>query len=419
MKKYTKRIISGLLVMTLCMGSVQIAGATTIDEAQKKAQELESQKKAAQAEQSALTNQLNQIVSDMDETQKKLDEKNQEIKVAEDELVDAKIEENTQYQDMKLRIKFMYERGDTTFLEILMSSESITDLLNKADYVKQLSEYDRKMLEKFQEIVKTVEEKEAQLKTEYEELSVLRDDLIAQQDNVEALLAANQLQISDLESKIGQNAALLQNLIAKAEEEKRIREQQQAAAEAEKNKQNNSSSSGNTSSSSKPSGSTGTTTIPSGSTGTTTTPSGSTGTTTKPSGSTSSGSSTSGATGTFTNPCPSGYVSSTFGYRTFDNSFHKGLDLAAPAGSPTYAADGGKVIIAGWSNSAGNWVVIDHGNGFVTKYMHHSAIYVSAGQYVSRGQQIGAVGTTGYSSGNHLHFQVELNGTAVNPQSYL
>lgn len=419
MKKYTKRIISGLLVMTLCMGSVQIAGATTIDEAQKKAQELESQKKAAQAEQSALTNQLNQIVSDMDETQKKLDEKNQEIKVAEDELVDAKIEENTQYQDMKLRIKFMYERGDTTFLEILMSSESITDLLNKADYVKQLSEYDRKMLEKFQEIVKTVEEKEAQLKTEYEELSVLRDDLIAQQDNVEALLAANQLQISDLESKIGQNAALLQNLIAKAEEEKRIREQQQAAAEAEKNKQNNSSSSGNTSSSSKPSGSTGTTTTPSGSTGTTTTPSGSTGTTTKPSGSTSSGSSTSGATGTFTNPCPSGYVSSTFGYRTFDNSFHKGLDLAAPAGSPTYAADGGKVIIAGWSNSAGNWVVIDHGNGFVTKYMHHSAIYVSAGQYVSRGQQIGAVGTTGYSSGNHLHFQVELNGTAVNPQSYL
>lgn len=419
MKKYTKRIISGLLVMTLCMGSVQIAGATTIDEAQKKAQELESQKKAAQAEQSALTNQLNQIVSDMDETQKKLDEKNQEIKVAEDELVDAKIEENTQYQDMKLRIKFMYERGDTTFLEILMSSESITDLLNKADYVKQLSEYDRKMLEKFQEIVKTVEEKEAQLKTEYEELSVLRDDLIAQQDNVEALLAANQLQISDLESKIGQNAALLQNLIAKAEEEKRIREQQQAAAEAEKNKQNNSSSSGNTSSSSKPSSSTGTTTTPSGSTGTTTTPSGSTGTTTKPSGSTSSGSSTSGATGTFTNPCPSGYVSSTFGYRTFDNSFHKGLDLAAPAGSPTYAADGGKVIIAGWSNSAGNWVVIDHGNGFVTKYMHHSAIYVSAGQYVSRGQQIGAVGTTGYSSGNHLHFQVELNGTAVNPQSYL
>ena len=88
--------------------------------------------------------------------------------------------------------------------------------------------------------------------------------------------------------------------------------------------------------------------------------------------------------GQFTNPCPSGSVSSTFGYRTFDNSFHNGLDLAASSGSPTYAADSGTVLIAGWSDSAGNWVVIDHGNGFVTKYMHHSALAVTAGQSVSK-----------------------------------
>ena len=71
------------------------------------------------------------------------------------------------------------------------------------------------------------------------------------------------------------------------------------------------------------------------------------------------------------------------------------------------------VIIAGYSSSAGNWVVIDHGNGLVTKYMHHSSICVSAGQYVERGQQIGAVGSTGQSTGPHLHFQVELNRVAV------
>ena len=86
---------------------------------------------------------------------------------------------------------------------------------------------------------------------------------------------------------------------------------------------------------------------------------------------------------------------------------------------PTYAAAAGTVVIAGWSNSAGNWVVINHGNGIVTKYMHHSALCVSAGQTVSKGQQIGLTGTTGNSTGVHLHFQVEVNGVAVDPRTYL
>lgn len=123
--------------------------------------------------------------------------------------------------------------------------------------------------------------------------------------------------------------------------------------------------------------------------------------------------------GMFTNPCPAGTLSSNFGYRDFDSSFHKGIDLAAPTGTPTYAAADGTVMIAGWSSSAGNWVVISHGNGLVTKYMHHSALTVSAGQSVSKGQQIGLVGNTGNSFGAHLHFQVELNGAAVNPFNYL
>lgn len=125
--------------------------------------------------------------------------------------------------------------------------------------------------------------------------------------------------------------------------------------------------------------------------------------------------------GYFTHPCP-GMTQQTsyFGeVRSFDPTPHKGNDYAAPAGTPTYAAADGTVITAGWSNSAGNWVVIDHGNGLVTKYMHHSEILVSAGQTVKKGQQIGKVGSTGYSTGAHLHFQVELNGVAVNPDEYL
>ena len=125
--------------------------------------------------------------------------------------------------------------------------------------------------------------------------------------------------------------------------------------------------------------------------------------------------------GKFTHPCPGmTYQSSYFGeIREFEPNGHKGNDYAAPMGTPTYAADAGTVIIAGWSDSAGNWVVIDHGNGLVTKYMHHSRILVSAGQTVRKGQQIGEVGSTGQSTGPHLHFQVELNGVAVKPDDYL
>ena len=118
-------------------------------------------------------------------------------------------------------------------------------------------------------------------------------------------------------------------------------------------------------------------------------------------------------------PCPGGVISSTFGWRSFDNAFHMGLDLAAPTGTPILAAKDGTVITAGYSGSAGNWIVISHGGGIVTKYMHASALYVSAGQTVYGGQVIAAVGSTGNSTGPHLHFQVEINGAAVDPVPFI
>ena len=125
--------------------------------------------------------------------------------------------------------------------------------------------------------------------------------------------------------------------------------------------------------------------------------------------------------GYFTHPCPGmSYQSSYFGeIRPYEVGGHKGHDYAAAVGTPTYAAAAGTVVIAGFSYSAGNWVVINHGNGLVTKYMHHSALAVRAGQYVEKGQQIGYVGSTGQSTGPHLHFQVELNNVPVNPDLYM
>ena len=128
--------------------------------------------------------------------------------------------------------------------------------------------------------------------------------------------------------------------------------------------------------------------------------------------------------GYFTHPCPGmSSQSSYFGevrQGIGDPNPHKGNDYAAPAGTPIYAAAAGTVTIADYSSSAGYWVVINHGNGLVTKYMHmYQRPLVSADQTVQKGQHIGGVGTTGMSTGNHLHFQVELNGEAVNPSNYM
>lgn len=380
MEKQKRRIVGGFLVLVMCAGMSLNAGAVTIDEAEKKADQLEQQKESAEAEKQKLTTRLNGIIDDMNETQEKLTAKEEEIDAAEQELVQAKIDENNQYESMKKRIKFMYEGGNTQLLEVLVKSESIGDLLNKAEYVSQLSLYDRDMLTEFQNTVKEVEEKEAALKAEYEELNELQDQLSEQQTEVQELIDSKEAQISDIQDEIKANAETLDRLKKEAEEAKRLREEQAAAAAAA------ASSSGGGSSYTAA----------------------------------SSGNVVSGS-GYFTHPCPGmTYQSSYFGeIREFEVGGHKGNDYAAPAGTPTYAAAAGTVVIAGWSNSAGNWVVINHGNGLVTKYMHHSSLCVSAGQYVEKGQQIGYVGSTGQSTGPHLHFQVELNGVAVSPDSYM
>lgn len=128
-----------------------------------------------------------------------------------------------------------------------------------------------------------------------------------------------------------------------------------------------------------------------------------------------------GSIGAWENPCPGSVVSSEFGGRW--GTTHKGIDLAAPEGTPYYAVDDGVVLYAtnggGYNGGAGNWVVIDHGGGVVTKYMHSSVTYVSPGDHVTAGQHIGDVGNTGESYGAHLHFQIEVDGVAVNPRDYI
>lgn len=365
-----KKALSFLLVLVLCLGMAIQANATEISETQKKAEELEKKKKDAEKEKQSLEKQLESIVSEMEETKTKIEEKETEISAKEEELIQAKVDENDQYESMKKRIKYMYENGNTQFVEILCESKSIGEFLNNAEYITTISEYDRTMLVEFQAVVKDVEEQEAALQAEYDELETMQNDLITKQDSVTELMETKDAEIEQISSDLGNTKDKLSEL-------------QAAAAAAERKQQEKNSGYSN-----------------------------------------NAGASVITGNGTFTHPCPGyTYISSEFGYREQPiagaSTNHKGMDFAAPAGTPIYAAASGTVTSASYSDNAGNMIVINHGNGLQTYYMHCNSMYVRAGQTVSKGQNIGAVGSTGNSSGPHLHFQVMQNGTPVNPRNYL
>lgn len=372
--KQSKKVISVLLVGILMISMAFNASATDTKDMKDKQQQLEDQRDKAAAEQKSLEKKVKELSDSMTRTEEALNAKRAEIEATEQELIMAKIKENEQYASMKLRIQYMYENGNVNLIEVFLESESIVDFFNKAEYIKMMSEYDRKKLDEFQRTVTEVQEKEMALQTESDELQELQASLVAQRDEAESLLKAKASELAGLQSELTNIKKKIKN--AEAEEAKR----QEAANAA------NSQGSG--------------------------------------SGSSSAGAPVVSGNGYFTHPCPGmSYQSSYFGevrYGIGDPNPHKGHDYAAPAGTPIYAAAAGTVIIAGYSSSAGYWVVISHGNGLVSKYMHmYQSPLVSAGQQVTKGQHIGGVGTTGASTGNHLHFQVELNGTAVNPSNYM
>lgn len=375
-----KKVVSLLLIFILCLGMASGAEASEISETEKKAKELENQKKEAEGEKESLEKQLNDILTEMDETKAKIEAKEIEVREKEEELVQAKIDENDQYESMKKRIKYMYENGNSQFIEILCESKSIGEFLNNAEYITTISQYDRNMLTEFQQIVQAVAEQEEMLKLEYAELETMQDNLIKKQEELNELVAGKEEELKKISADLGATKEKLEQLKAAAAEAARKQEELERLAKAQASANANNGA--------------------------------------------GAGAPVVSGTGTFTHPCP-GYsrISSEFGWREAPiagaGNNHKGMDLAAPTGTPIYAAASGTVTTARYSSSAGNWVVINHGNGLQTYYMHASALYVSEGQTVSKGQNIAAVGSTGQSTGPHLHFQVMQNGTPVNPRNYL
>ncbi|MDE6750624.1 MAG: peptidoglycan DD-metalloendopeptidase family protein [Lachnospiraceae bacterium] len=339
--------------------------------------ELEKSKSSLTAYVTELDTQLANIQDKIDEYKTMITDKETEIEETTEELETATAKQEEQYEAMKARIKFMYECGDTLYMELLLSADNFVDLMNKADYIEALSAYDRDQLDEYISTTELIALCKEELEIEKEALEEAKLAVEDEEAAVNTLMAEKQTQLTSVTADISTKAAAIkeyEDLIAQENEEIKALEKAVAEEKARLAAANAKAR------------------VYDG--------------------------------GMFSWPCPSySRISDEYGYRTDPilgtQKFHNGLDLAAPYGSTIYAAYDGDVIAATYSSSMGNYIMIDHGDGLYTIYMHASALYVSKGQSVYKGQSIAAVGSTGRSTGNHLHFSVRLNGNYVSPWNYL
>lgn len=410
-KKLLKPIFSFVLAFvmaaSLFVGFIPTTASAKVT--QSEIDDLKSQK-AALSEQSAsyeatinsLKNKKNAQVELKTALDSKLALTNQQIMNLEEQikLHDALIERKTQEVDeaqktadeqlekYKKRVRAMEESGRYNYFEVLFGANSIGEFLSLIDDIGDIMQSDKDLEESYKQSVtdlKTVkaeyEEAQAELKQNKVECAQLKDQL--QMDITQAASV-----ITSLQSEINDNASVLSELDSQESalqsqiqsKVKQLNEQKKAEEEANRNNNNGGSSGGN-----------------------------------------SGGSSV--GTGNLVWPSYCTYITSRQGPRvhpiTGEYKNHGGTDIGASYGSAIYAADSGKVVSSsdGWNGGWGNYVMIDHGNGMQTLYAHMSSRAVSVGQTVKRGQTIGYVGSTGMSTGPHLHFEMYVNGSRIDPQT--
>ncbi len=195
--------------------------------AKKEMEELEQQKSRAQAQADSVNSELVNLLVDYDALQKDMETQENRIVEAEADLKEAEAKEKQQYEDMKLRIKYMYEEGDAGFFSTLVDAQSYSDLVNRAEYIQKVHDYDRKMLDKYVETKNEVAELKDNLEEGQAEMQALSDEMVVQKGNLETTLTQMRSQIEDFDSQ------LVQAKEAAAEELRHIEEEQRAAEAAE------------------------------------------------------------------------------------------------------------------------------------------------------------------------------------------
>jgi murein DD-endopeptidase MepM/ murein hydrolase activator NlpD len=329
-----------------------------------KVKNLESNIKDINGNIDAIENKILAVANSIDTYETQLTQKQVEIKKTKEDLEKVKEEEEQYLKIAKERIKVMYEYGNTGYLEVLFNSDNLYDFFYRAEYVNKIMEYDEGIFTVLEDIRETTEGKEQKLIKEEAAIEHLKAEADLKKGEMEDLVVAKTVEKKKIESN---KESLLKEI-------KRL-EREQAKVDAEiKNLmgKNNLVYSG----------------------------------------------------GKFMWPLPGWYrISSDYGYRyhpiTNSRHLHGGIDIPASYGTNVLAGANGKVIIAKYNRSYGNYIVIDHGSGYSTVYAHNSKLLVKVGDTVTKGSPISKVGSTGSSTGNHLHFEVRINNKRVNPIGYV
>jgi len=425
MKKVLKKGICyiGLVAIIFSMipmdrgGEAQAAQSyqSAIDKAKKEKEELEKKRKEAadriaalEADKKSTEEYIQKVDEELSLAYEQMDELEVRIALCADALDSAKLEledaiatKENQYATMKARIKYMYENGETSFWELITGSDSLEDLLNQVEYRSQIAEYDDNLLKRYEAACEEVKAKEesyalawVELTAEKEEQQLLIDNLAmlvankaAYMDELTASLGITEEQYfefyEEIESKELQIADLEEKERKRVEEEERKRkeEEERLKREEEERKKREEAL--------KKLGLTDETSIDN-----------------------------------MIWPFPGDpNIYSYFGYRTSPitgkREYHSGIDIGGAQGADIVASLAGQVTKATWSTMNGNHVVIDHGNGVTTHYLHASKLLVKEGEYVKQGQVIMKCGSTGWSTAPHLHFTIRVNGALVDPCDYV
>lgn len=392
MKKWLHALKGMVALLMICLLTTQVY-AGSMEDAQQDKEDAENKKEDAESILAGLENKKSDIEAWITELDTQLadiqaditDLNNQkadlEVEIAEkqEELVIAKEKEQQQYADMCSRIQFMYENDGANYADALLNSQSMSDILNQPEYVSAMADYDYKMLEQLVATREQIANDEQLLQMDLTAVEQLTEQALEKEATVNELIDEKSKEVAEYEDLISRQEAIIAQCDAD------LKTAEARIAELNAQAQNNSNF------------------VPY-------------------------------QGGALVWPLPSSTrITSYFGNRSNPfggggSEFHPSIDISAPGGSPIVAAASGVVVISKYSSSAGEWIVISHGNGMYTSYMHgtRNSRYVSVGDYVSAGQTIMLVGSTGRSSGNHLDFSV-WNGWpgygsyapyAVNPLDY-
>ncbi len=361
-----------------------------ISSAQSNLEETQSQKQDTLTEIAILDNELAECQAELDAIVAELEETMQRLDLTQEELEKAISEKEEQYETLKKRIRVMYENGDVGYLEIILESQSFSDFLDRIEYSNRLMDFDKNLLTQYEKIEETIADSVQRIEDDKANLEVLEDQQEEEKANLNESIAAKNKLVEQLNSDEATYKEQIEDLEAQdADIQAMIKKKQEEAAAATQRSSSSSSSSGGTTYQSS-------TTVYA----------------------------SNGANFMYPVPAYSGYTpNSGYGYRSSPISggseFHTGLDLKATLNTDVVAAESGTVIFSGSKGGYGNTVIIDHGNGISTLYAHNNILCCNVGDTVSKGQVISKAGTTGYSTGVHLHFEVRINGAHTNPTPYI